>query len=678
LIFGPPWSNILNGFNGFSGARGFFGVPVAFFAFLAVIAFAFDRKRGLPAWTSQVGFFLGAALYFVGKRYGNPLVEWTGNLPAYSLIQFTKYDEPLLGFAMACLAAFGVARVLDRSSSAALRWSSAVACLLVLSEAWLQTRDLVSATTPFVGFYTRSMIFALLLLAAVALAAVFAVRRDKRSAYAGWMALVVFVVAAPGVGYVVPMHYGFNDPAPDRADPYRGAAYVSFLQSATATDRWRFFGEDGMLFPDWADAFDLLDVRDLDALYDRRYLPFIRAYLPHPQPDGDRDDRFIGTEQLTFYGAIAQRFLAVSSVRYIATAHPLLDLSFFGPALTENLDRIPPADRIAYEIGRFRLGGETREGLLQHPPSRRLGMRIVVPRGARALRFGIGLRPEVYEHGVTCGGAVGFTLEAESATGAIALLMHRDIDPKHIIAQRRWIDITVPMQAYAGRTIRLLLSTDGGPANDTCAAWAVWGGGTWIGANAPGHPPDPRPLHLVYAHEQDSIYRFEHALPRIALYGDVQVAGDSDAALALLTAPRFDPRSQAVISPERPGDAALVAGLHVREPLIAATLKSYDSQDATAEYTSGDERLAVFNDTYFPGWNAYVDGKAVPILRANSLFRGVVVPPGHHTIAFRYEPASLHIGLSISGVTLAALAGFGFLRRKKRNIEPLNGASRAE
>lgn len=69
----------------------------------------------------------------------------------------------------------------------------------------------------------------------------------------------------------------------------------------------------------------------------------------------------------------------------------------------------------------------------------------------------------------------------------------------------------------------------------------------------------------------------------------------------------------------------------------------------------------VFNESYAPGWHAWVDGKPTPILRAYGLFMAVAVESGGQQADFRYEPATFRLGLFI---TLLALAGFsaGFLR----------------
>jgi hypothetical protein len=72
----------------------------------------------------------------------------------------------------------------------------------------------------------------------------------------------------------------------------------------------------------------------------------------------------------------------------------------------------------------------------------------------------------------------------------------------------------------------------------------------------------------------------------------------------------------------------------------------------------------VLMDTHFPGWSATVDGRPAPILRANLVGRAVVVPPGTHTVAFRYRPRSFLIGAVISlAALIAALAALWWPRR---------------
>jgi uncharacterized membrane protein YfhO len=46
----------------------------------------------------------------------------------------------------------------------------------------------------------------------------------------------------------------------------------------------------------------------------------------------------------------------------------------------------------------------------------------------------------------------------------------------------------------------------------------------------------------------------------------------------------------------------------------------------------------VLNDPYHPWWSAELDGREVPILQANVLFRAVAVEPGRHRVRFVFRP----------------------------------------
>ncbi|MCA9869059.1 MAG: hypothetical protein KC487_01530, partial [Anaerolineae bacterium] len=57
-----------------------------------------------------------------------------------------------------------------------------------------------------------------------------------------------------------------------------------------------------------------------------------------------------------------------------------------------------------------------------------------------------------------------------------------------------------------------------------------------------------------------------------------------------------------------------------------------------------------------------------PILHANYLFRGVMVPAGEHVVAMQFRPATLRTGLLVTAaaaVVLLALLAAGLLRRRR-------------
>lgn len=76
--------------------------------------------------------------------------------------------------------------------------------------------------------------------------------------------------------------------------------------------------------------------------------------------------------------------------------------------------------------------------------------------------------------------------------------------------------------------------------------------------------------------------------------------------------------------------------------------------------------LLVIRETWDSHFRCLIDGQETPILRANYLYRGVVVPPGEHEVEFRYVARDLQIGAAISGVA-AALAVLLLLVSGRRN-----------
>ncbi len=75
--------------------------------------------------------------------------------------------------------------------------------------------------------------------------------------------------------------------------------------------------------------------------------------------------------------------------------------------------------------------------------------------------------------------------------------------------------------------------------------------------------------------------------------------------------------------------------------------------------------LLVVARSHYPGWRARVNGASVPLWRANHAFSALPLPAGPVSIELEYAPASLSRGLALSAACALALLGAGVYARMR-------------
>jgi hypothetical protein len=168
-------------------------------------------------------------------------------------------------------------------------------------------------------------------------------------------------------------------------------------------------------------------------------------------------------------------------------------------------------------------------------------------------------------------------------------------------------------------------------------------------------PDSSSMLQLVYNGNERKVYFNRASLPRAFFVNRYEVASGLDI-LKKIAALAFNPTDVAYfmedpkIQVDPPRNGTRVDYVH------------YGMQEFTMDVTATGNNLLFLSETYYPnGWKAYLDGKDIPIYRLDYLFRGVVVPPGTHTLEMKFEPRGFAIGKNLSlGANILLLGALGF------------------
>ncbi|MEN9320099.1 MAG: hypothetical protein RLZZ309_1086 [Bacteroidota bacterium] len=133
----------------------------------------------------------------------------------------------------------------------------------------------------------------------------------------------------------------------------------------------------------------------------------------------------------------------------------------------------------------------------------------------------------------------------------------------------------------------------------------------------------------------------------------------------------FNPKDTAVMDEQ--DKIADLDGLQV-DSNASIQLVQNKNDEITYKAKTNAKQLAVFSEIYYKdGWKAYIDDKETPIVKANYVLRGLVVPAGEHTIKFEFKPASITSARQIASVasillwlSLVTMIAFGIKNLNKK------------
>ena len=244
------------------------------------------------------------------------------------------------------------------------------------------------------------------------------------------------------------------------------------------------------------------------------------------------------------------------------------------------------------------------------------------------------------------------------------------------------LSIPIPLFARSGDTLQLKLKVFDrkkmrfvGMENDksgdsTCT----------VASLQVNRPPASHKGALDLTGEYDNhvrLYLNNRALPNAYIVHSAQLAAGKEECMRLICSAAFRPGRQVVLEHE---DIDCIPGLLFSRRDIAPHTESAIVHRLSNNMVRVDADLAlpgllVLTDTYYPGWRATIDGKPVPLVHANYLFKAVPVAEGKHQVTFVYFPDSFRWGAVLALSCLMVLSVFScasalacFLKRRRTSV----------
>ncbi len=155
-------------------------------------------------------------------------------------------------------------------------------------------------------------------------------------------------------------------------------------------------------------------------------------------------------------------------------------------------------------------------------------------------------------------------------------------------------------------------------------------------------------------------YALSRPLGRVFFAREAAVVED-DTAFEALAGPAFDPEARALVAP---GAGALPPPRAAKGFAVARVTRD-EPEALDLETATSEAALLVVTRSWDAGWQARLDGAAVPLRRCDLALMAVSVPAGEHRLELAYRPAAWRAGVVASGASLLVLLGLALAGRKE-------------
>jgi hypothetical protein len=159
-------------------------------------------------------------------------------------------------------------------------------------------------------------------------------------------------------------------------------------------------------------------------------------------------------------------------------------------------------------------------------------------------------------------------------------------------------------------------------------------------------------VQVAYDDGRMRVLESADARPKAEFFGGAHFASDQQ---SIIDALKADPQSILSAPSLEAADVPLQLVTLLRSTTssrLPVDLVSYTPNSVQLRVTAPTAGLVVLKDSYFPGWEASLNGEPARVVRVDGIARGVILSqPGDYDVRFEYRPFSFVAGVWLSGLT---------------------------
>jgi hypothetical protein len=440
-----------------------------------------------------------------------------------------------------------------------------------------------------------------------------------------------------------------------RRDSLRKPPFIDLIKSLDSS-KFRTFSPDYILYPDLSAVFDINDIRNLDALWQKNYYNYLKEFVV---PDLDKGGmRFTGLREQGYpptakYPEFNNNvFFDLLSVKYVLAYGDVNNYTDY-PRLQNYIVQLTQTPILKLDL--FNINGVSRPVLFEHSPQK-ITIKATKPTGATYFYLYPALSEKVFQE-KNKGNGVKFIAEAVS-NGYVISRKEITANPQNNLGDRKWFEIALGPFPNDIKDFSLILETD--QRENNAWDWAGWAGFEW---NTEKTQAKQLQFKKIYDSEI-KIYENSAFVPRLHPIKETVCAVDENDVLKKMHSLRDQIRDEGVVLDDNCKNQKYEPGKVVLEN------EKFDDQKVSFTYISPNESYVVLSNDFYPGWKLKINGKETPIEQVNYTFQGLRLPKSAGSkVEIIYEPDSFKYGLiiSLSSLIISIIVLLKFGNRKIEN-----------